>query len=68
MALNIIIAIILSVVAIYFFVNRKKTSKSTEEFQHVCKKYNYDNQSVEYMVSGCNWKFNLNPNYCLLLV
>lgn len=54
MALNVLIAITLSVVTIYFYVNRKSRSKSIEQFQRVCGKFNYDKQSLEQKVSSCN--------------
>lgn len=51
MALNVLIAITLSVATIYFYVNRKSRSKSIEQFQRVCGKFNYDKQSLEQKVS-----------------
>lgn len=51
MAFNVLIAITISVVTIYFYVNRKKLSQSIIQFQRVCNKYNYDKQSIEHKVS-----------------
>ncbi|XP_075678436.1 long-chain-fatty-acid--CoA ligase 5-like [Dermatophagoides pteronyssinus] len=51
MALNVLIAITLSVATIYFYVNRKSRSKSIEQFQRVCGKFNYDKQSLEQKTS-----------------
>nr|XP_046919477.1 long-chain-fatty-acid--CoA ligase 5-like [Dermatophagoides farinae]XP_046919478.1 long-chain-fatty-acid--CoA ligase 5-like [Dermatophagoides farinae] len=48
MAFNVLIAITISVVTIYFYVNRKKLSQSIIQFQRVCNKYNYDKQSIEH--------------------